>query len=50
MLDSQDAMMLAQSDTEELMRRAAAIRDQAFGPIQTWSPKVFIPLTNWHVE
>ena len=45
MLDSQDAMMLAQSDTEELMRRAAAIRDQAFGPIQTWSPKVFIPLT-----
>ncbi|MGH9284062.1 MAG: 7,8-didemethyl-8-hydroxy-5-deazariboflavin synthase CofG, partial [Acidimicrobiales bacterium] len=30
---------------DELARRAAAVRDRAFGRVVTWSPKVFIPLT-----
>src|SRR5262249_27548153 len=29
----------------DLMARAAAIRDERFGPRVTWAPKVFIPLT-----
>jgi FO synthase len=31
--------------TDELMARAAEVRDAAFGTRVTWSPKVFIPLT-----
>jgi len=31
--------------TDELMRRAAAVRDAATGSRITWSPKVFLPLT-----
>lgn len=30
---------------ETLLAQAAALRDQGHGRIQTWSPKVFIPLT-----
>ena len=32
-------------DSEILLSRAAALRDEGHGRIQTWSPKVFIPLT-----
>jgi FO synthase len=31
--------------TDELLRRAAAVRDRVFGTRVTYSPKVFIPLT-----
>ncbi|HET6538820.1 MAG TPA: 5-amino-6-(D-ribitylamino)uracil--L-tyrosine 4-hydroxyphenyl transferase CofH [Sphingopyxis sp.] len=33
------------SPAHPLMQQASAIRDQAFGFTQSWSPKVFIPLT-----
>ena len=37
--------LLDGKSTSALMRAAADIRDQGHGRLQTWSPKVFIPLT-----
>ena len=36
---------LSELTTAELMARASAVRDEAFGTRITYSPKVFIPLT-----
>jgi FO synthase len=36
---------LLESSTAALMQEAASIRDRAHGRVQTYSPKVFIPLT-----
>ena len=36
---------LSQTPLENLLASACAERDQGFGDLQTWSPKVFIPLT-----
>lgn len=33
------------SSSEQLMKEAAAIRDSGFGHVMTYSPKVFVPLT-----
>jgi FO synthase len=38
-------MSLATMATDELLARAAEVRDAAYGTRVTWSPKVFIPLT-----
>ncbi|HEY2331560.1 MAG TPA: 5-amino-6-(D-ribitylamino)uracil--L-tyrosine 4-hydroxyphenyl transferase CofH [Acidimicrobiales bacterium] len=40
-----DTVELLALPTDELLRRAAEIRDAAFGSRVTYSPKVFIPLT-----
>lgn len=45
LLSASDAHALSGLANDVLMIRAAAIRDEAFGCTQTWSPKVFIPLT-----
>ena len=46
-VDSTEARALAyERDTRALMRRAAGIRDEAFGGILTFSRKVFLPLTH----
>ncbi len=42
---STDGAALAALSTDELLRRASAVRDAAFGRRVTYSPKVFIPLT-----
>ena len=45
--DRRDCLAIAQSgDLAELMQRAAAMRDAAYGDIVTYSRKVFIPLTH----
>ena len=48
-LDSDEAIYetgeLLQLPLEELLQRAAAIRDKTYGTRITYSPKVFIPLT-----
>lgn len=44
-LDRSAAMNLGQLPLPALMARAVVRRDAAFGTNQTWSPKVFIPLT-----
>ena len=44
-MTADQAHALAIEPTEALLARAAAIRDEAFGLVQSWSPKVFIPLT-----
>jgi len=44
--DAQDFLSWADSVTlGEMMRHAAALRDEGFGTTMTWSRKVFIPLT-----
>ncbi len=40
-----DRATLLDAPLSELMKRAAAVRDAAFGTRMTFSPKVFIPLT-----
>ncbi|HEY1584050.1 MAG TPA: 7,8-didemethyl-8-hydroxy-5-deazariboflavin synthase subunit CofG, partial [Polyangia bacterium] len=47
-LDDDDALSLASADVplSELRAAAAAARDRAFGRTVTFSPKVFLPLTN----
>jgi FO synthase len=48
-LSDVDALALADLDAlgvAELAARAAAVRDRAFGTTLTFSPKVFLPLTN----
>ena len=45
-MDRQTAVTVGRETTlDELMRRAAELRDLGKGSIVTWSPKVFIPLT-----
>ena len=44
--DADDALRLASAPLEELARAAADKRDAAWGRTLTWSPKVFLPLTN----
>src|ERR1700749_575008 len=41
-----DIRDLMNEDTRALMARAAALRDSVHGRIQSYSPKVFIPLTH----
>ena len=44
-----EALASAEADSlavKELMRRAAALRDAHYGRTLTFSPKVFLPLTN----
>jgi FO synthase len=43
---SADILDLMNEDTRVLMARAAALRDSVHGRIQSYSPKVFIPLTH----
>ncbi len=43
---SADILDLMNEDTAALMTRAAALRDSVHGRIQSYSPKVFIPLTH----
>ncbi|MBK8259083.1 MAG: 7,8-didemethyl-8-hydroxy-5-deazariboflavin synthase CofG [Polyangiaceae bacterium] len=48
-LSAHDAFALADLPAEELsplLKAAAAVRDRAFGRTLTFSPKVFLPLTN----
>ncbi len=47
-LRSAEALALAdtEGDRETLLERARAVREQAFGSLVTYSPKVFIPLTH----
>ena len=48
-LEDADALALADARGEqldELMQAAAGARDRAFGKVATFSPKVFLPLTN----
>ena len=40
-----EAEALLATPLDRLMREAARLRDKGHGTIQTWSPKVFIPLT-----
>ncbi|MBS0283177.1 MAG: 7,8-didemethyl-8-hydroxy-5-deazariboflavin synthase CofG, partial [Proteobacteria bacterium] len=44
-MTADEAHALSTLPAEALLARAAAIRDAAFGIVQSWSPKVFIPLT-----
>jgi len=48
-LSQPDALALADvgaAGLPELMQAAAAVRDRAFGKLATFSPKVFLPITN----
>jgi FO synthase len=45
-LDEAGALALLAAPTEELLPRAAARRDRRWGRQLTYSPKVFLPLTN----
>lgn len=45
LLTAGEAMALADLPLDAMLSRAAARRDAAFGLAQTWSPKVFLPLT-----
>ena len=46
-LDDAAALALAdETDVDELARAAAALRDQSFGELVTYSRKVFLPLTH----
>ena len=48
-MDDADALALADAPVEHvshLLERAAAVRDRVFGKVVTFSPKVFLPLTN----
>lgn len=45
MMTPTDAHLLADEPLDRLIRRAAELRDEGHGAIVTWSPKVFIPLT-----
>lgn len=44
-LSAPEAHALVDAPLAALLPRAAALRDAAFGVNQTWSPKVFLPLT-----
>jgi FO synthase len=44
-LDTRQAYALLDQPLERLVARAAAMRDEGHGEVVTWSPKVFIPLT-----
>ncbi len=44
-IDAGAARALLDEPLESLVTRAAALRDEGHGDIVTWSPKVFIPLT-----
>ena len=44
-LPAPEAHALVDAPLPGLLTRAAAVRDSAFGINQTWSPKVFLPLT-----
>ncbi len=46
MIADDDALRLADEPAAELVPAAAALRDRAFGRRVTFSPKVFLPLTN----
>lgn len=43
---SAEILELMHEETEALMTRAAALRDSVHGRIQSYSPKVFLPLTH----
>ncbi len=43
--DVSDARKFVETDARDLAVRASALRDELFGRIVTYSPKVFIPLT-----
>jgi FO synthase len=45
-LTQEDALALAEAAAEEICPAAAAVRDRAWGRTITFSPKVFLPLTN----
>jgi FO synthase len=48
-LSESDALALADASADELamlLHAAASVRDRAFGRVATFSPKVFLPLTN----
>jgi FO synthase len=48
-LSDEDALAIAaggRDRADELRAAARAVRDAAFGPVVTYSPKVFLPLTN----
>jgi FO synthase len=48
-LSESDALALADASADELaalLNAAASVRDRAFGRVATFSPKVFLPLTN----
>ena len=45
MMTPTDAHLLSDEPLDRLIRRAAELRDEGHGAIVTWSPKVFIPLT-----
>lgn len=45
-MDVQEALTLAGAPLPELMARAAEVRDRGFGRVVTYSPKVFLPVTN----
>ena len=44
-MERDEAIALAALPADALLARATTVRDAAFGLVQTWSPKVFIPLT-----
>ncbi len=44
-LDTEQAFALLDQPLDRLAERAAALRDDGHGELVTWSPKVFIPLT-----
>ena len=44
--DLDEVLSWSACDIHELMGRAAELRDQGHGRIISYSPKVFIPLTN----
>ncbi len=46
LMNMEETEALLDVDLSELMAMASEIRNQAFGNIVTYSPKVFIPLTN----
>ncbi len=45
-LDDDAILALAEAPAGALVRAAAAVRDRAFGRTVTYSPKVFLPVTN----
>ncbi len=46
LISDQEALLLIdETDLDSLCERASEIRDQNFGSIVTYSPKVFVPLT-----
>lgn len=45
MMATEAAHALAAAPVDALLARALAVRDEAYGAVQTYSPKVFMPLT-----